>query len=636
MTTEREIRALRRVVGANTGADWASVLVPDGIVQFATDPQFLGLDLFPRQGTLLKLITADVDSFTSYDHRLVEEWGTGFRVDGDSKDVFFSGERGTTPDVLDRMRWCRAHGRPWFREIVLVLGRRASKSFLVSVSCAWRVLHLIALGDPQQHYQIPADKPLVIQVFGTDQSSARRDAFGDIARLITTAPCFGPFLGSQTSTTVTLLTPAQLKAGAQPGVDEGSIVVVAAASTRTAGRGPASPLLVFDELGHVQGAGSTADSTDLYGAAVPATAQFDDALIMQSSTAWDRSGQLWSSYENALQVDAETRQAKHPDTLVVQLESPALYVDHERAGEIEMWPGGPHYRDDLQPKVTYDYIERQLDLDPVRARIEWYGQFGTVSDPYLDRDRIAIAFEPLHGRVLEQQTAGALRWKHVGHADPSKSNANFGFAIGHVEEIDGLPHVFFDVIRSWSPKEFPNGIIDYLEVNDHLYSYLKAFRLRELTFDQYSSVQATQELQRRARLEGLHWQPRIYERTATAHQNQQGYELFKTALNAGLIHLPPHDLGKSELESLTLKGEKVVAPSSGPVTTKDVADAIVNVVWTHLHDRTEEIYSSLAGLRPRGSQPGGLPNPGSPHQQLSEFGRRQRYAMTQAAIRRIR
>jgi hypothetical protein len=313
-----------------------------------------------------------------------------------------------------------------------------------------------------------------------------------------------------------------------------------------------------------------------------------------------------------------------------------LYVDHDRAGEIPMWPGGPHYRNGLKPKVTDDHIERQLELDPARARIEWYGQFGTVSDPYLDRDRIAVAFSPFQGRVLEQQTAGTFQWRYVGHADPSKSNANFGFAIGHVEEIDGGPHVFFDKIHSWNPRDFPGGIIDYFDVNNDVYSDIQAFHLVEVTFDQYSSVQTIQDLQRRARLEGLHWNPRIYERTATADQNQKSYELFKTALNAGLIHFPPHDLARAELESLILKGEKVVAPSSGPITSKDVADALANVVWTLLHNRTDEIFSALSGLPLWGSQPGGLLTPGSPHQQLSDFGRIQRYARSQTAIRRLR
>ncbi|MEX2374899.1 MAG: hypothetical protein WD942_04830 [Dehalococcoidia bacterium] len=630
MPTEREITRLRRTVGISGHSDIPQLDLPAGIVQFVTG--LLGERLSPRQGTLLKMMTCDLDALTDYDLAVIKEWGAGFGLDGDGVDLAFRGERGTTPDVLDRMRWCRAQGRSTFHEVVLVLGRRGSKSLLTSFMCVWQLWKLLAMEDPQGHYQMPAGKRLTVLVFSVDQGSARRDAFGDILRLLTSAACFKPFLGAQTTTAMSLLTPVQLRAGARPGLDEGSIVITAAASTGTAGRGPASPVVWFDEIAHAQGAGSTVDSTDLYGSTLHATAQFHDALIVQSSTPWEMSGQLYLSYRKALRVDTETRTATHPGMLMVQLESPALYVDHERAAEIEMWPGGPHYPAGLTPKITYQYIEEQHGIDPHRARVELYAQFGAVADPYLLTDRVAFIYE---GRRLVQQDAGTLSHRYVGHADPSKSNANFGFAIGHLEFDDqGFPHVIFDLIRHWDPATFPDGTINYFEVNEQIYSYIRAFRIAELTFDQYSSVEAIQGLQNRAFIDGLEWRPQIYERTATVAQNRRAYELFKTAVNAGLIHAPPHDLARRELEHLTLQGDKVVAPTSGPVRTKDLADALVNVTWTLLHERTDQIFGRLGGVTPSGSLPGGIPLANDPRAQLSSFGRRRAHAARQEAIRR--
>lgn len=632
MTTEREIGRLRRAAGIAGGASAPQVALPDGIVQFATDPHFLGVDLFPRQGTLLKMMTLDFESFTDFDFSVVDNWASGFVLDGEGSELAFRGDRGTTPDVSNRMTWCRDAGYPWFREMVLVLGRRASKSFLVSIMVAWRVWRLLALKDPQAHYQMPPLKTLLIEVFGTDQAAVRRDAYGDVERLLSSAACFKPFLGAQTSTSISLLTPSQLEAGARSRVDEGSIQIAAVASTSTAGRGPAVPMLWFDESAHALGAGSTADSVDLYGSASPATAQFPDALIVHSSTPWETSGQLYVSYQEALEVNPQTRTATRPEVLVVQLESPALYLDYERAGKIPMWPSGPCYRQGLKPKITYEFIEKKMATDPVTARVEWYAQFGTVVNPYLLLDRVAACFTPHQGQVLEQETRGKLGNYYVGHADPSKSNANFGFAIGHLEDDRG-PHVFIDVLRSWNPDQFSGGIIDYLEVNEEIYSDVKKFLLRTLTFDQYSSTQTIQDLQRRARLEGLWWRPQIYERTATASQNQSAYELFKTVVNAGLLHMPPHALARAELEHLTVKGDRVVAPASGPVRTKDLADAIVNVVWTLLHERTDEVFAALAGLPPSGSQPGGLPLAGTPQYELSNFGKRAAFRARQSRYR---
>lgn len=69
MTSPQEIRRLKKAAAKRRSvpSDMPSPRVPDGIVQFATDPEFLGCDLFPRQGTLLKLMTQDTANFTDFD-----------------------------------------------------------------------------------------------------------------------------------------------------------------------------------------------------------------------------------------------------------------------------------------------------------------------------------------------------------------------------------------------------------------------------------------------------------------------------------------------------------------------------------------------------------------------------------------
>jgi hypothetical protein len=315
---------------------------------------------------------------------------------------------------------------------------------------AWRVWRLLALQDPQAHYQMPPRKTLLIEVFGTDQAAVRRDAYGDVERLLSSAACFKPFLGAQTSSSISLLTPAQLEGGARPRVNQGSIQIAAVASTSTV------PMLWFDESAHARGAGSTVDSIGLYGSASPASAQFPDSLIVHSSTPWETSGQLYVSYQEGLEVDSRTRTAMSPEMLVVQLESPALYLDYYRAGSIPMWPAGPSYCEGLRPKITDDVIERKMATDPVSAKVEWYGQFGTVANPYLLLDRVADIFAPFNDRLLVQETQGKLGSYYVAHVDPSRSNANFGFAIGHLDDDErGIPPVIFDVLEGGLRTSFP-------------------------------------------------------------------------------------------------------------------------------------------------------------------------------------
>ena len=71
----------------------------------------------------------------------------------------------------------------------------------------------------------------------------------------------------------------------------------------------------------------------------------------------------------------------------------------------------------------------------------------------------------------------------------------------------------------------------------------------------------------------------VFERTATAPINWRTAETMKTALSLNLVHAPFHEL--FELECLflrKLKGDKVDHPDTGPVTTKDVYDAVSIVI----------------------------------------------------------
>ena len=443
------------------------------------------------------------------------------------------------------------------------------------------------------------------------------------------AECFKPFLGASTSIMLTILTRAQLESGARPGVDVGTIQIMAAPTTATSGRGPAVIGIVFDEIAHVQGAGSTADSIPVFNQMTPAAGQFEtDALIIQISTPWEKTGQFYLSYCNTREVRTDDLKAASPNMFMVQQSSTGLYKDWDRAGQIPMWPGGPTFRSGLRPKITTAFVDDEYRRDPESADTEYGGQFRANRHPYLSQIAIDGLFGPYQGVVLEPQSRGQLQGWYVAHGDPSRSNANFGFGIGHVEDdTNRYPHVIFDLVKAWLPGDFHNGVINYLDVNDEIFEYIKVFHLREVTFDQYSSVEPIQLLESKCRAAGLWWQPRIYERTATAAHNLRATEIFKTAVNAGLVHAPPHPLARAELEHLTREGDRIVAPTSGLVKTKDVADAMINVVYNLLHERTDDIFAALSGVQLRGSLPGGIPPRSEekyspdPHQQLSDFGR---------------
>ena len=98
-------------------------------------------------------------------------------------------------------------------------------------------------------------------------------------------------------------------------------------------------------------------------------------------------------------------------------------------------------------------------------------------DAYLSEDRIADIFKPFTlreeegERVLEMQQKGRTDITYKMHGDPSKSGANFGLSIAHVEYDDeGWPHVIFDHIKAWQPQDFPDNRneMDYRKIEKEL------------------------------------------------------------------------------------------------------------------------------------------------------------------------
>src|SRR5207248_5641497 len=97
---------------------------------------------------------------------------------------------------------------------------------------------------------------------------------------------------------------------------------------------------------------------------------------------------------------------------------------------------------------------------------------------------------------------------------------------------------------------------------------------------------------------GLLGRPIPTERTATAPHNFVVAETFKTALAAGLVHIPYHELAEGELRALEMIGGRVDHPRSGPITTSDIADCLMEVTDQLIGDDAGAlVHEDLAAVR---------------------------------------
>jgi hypothetical protein len=288
---------------------------------------------------------------------------------------------------------------------------------------------------------------------------------------------------------------------------------------------------------------------------------------------------------------------------------------------------------------TYDDDMRQLErANPDSFKVERRSIWAESLDAYLNPDRVADIFRPWNGETLFVQKGGILSQTYAAHGDPATSNKRFGWSLAHrvwVPKIDengkdtgdGMYHVVFGNIRCWEPADYPDHILDYEDgVMPEIWEDVKNFLPEEVSFDQFNVPATIGWLRKRLSKEQLPKAVKVREVTRTAQLNWKHYELFKSAINMGLVHAPMFLSEKdedgnfkvnyasseveNELKFLEEKNGKVNHPSTGPVQTKDIADTMCEVVVqligkqmaTFLGQELDAL--SLTGSAQMGTDPG--------------------------------
>jgi hypothetical protein len=588
-------------------------LVVPRVGEFVLSPDYLNLKrLYPRQLTFLKVLFLELDGLTEFDRRTIAQWSTGFElVEGPDGLRRYVGGYGTPPDVLERAQRCRDEGCPWFHEVVMPTGRRASKSLLMALTCLYQLWWFLARPEgPQEFFHVAPTKRLNIAIFSGKKDQARANLWRDIVEIARDAPCFQPFIARKSDDTLLLYSPTQLRDGNRPDPDRASLEVVAREASRTAGRGPASLALFFDEMAYMVPTGASRGADEIFTAAAPATMQFRGfGFIGQVSSPWQRSGRFHDNYQDALRVDTEGT-ALYPDTLVLQVPSWDLYEDWEltRSGLLTYPEGSPFPSLD-DAIITEAQLHRERVDRPDSFGPEYGAQWAQVLNAYLEGRYVTRLFEPWRGQRLTMRSAGQRDIEYHAHVDPSRSGANFAVVVAHAEADDaGVTHVVVDLIKVWRPRDFPpNFEINYVAVEAELFHLIEAFNLRTLTFDQWNSAGAIDHLRARVREAGFWWRTDIDEHTATQHTNWAEAENFKTALINHVVHAPYDELAEQELASLQWDGHQKVHPSPvGPCTTSDTSDCLF--VLTHrLLGGLYDPFRALSQTTLHAGYPGGIP-----------------------------
>lgn len=638
----------------------------DSIVDFAVHRSFCGMDLYPRQLTLLKLIYLETDQMTWYDEDTINSWAESF------KDPV--NPMGIQPDIWDRVKYLRENGYHHFPHIQMVMGRRASKGIIGGIIGAERLAYFYSLDDWQRHFGIVPNAVGELTVVATTQGQAAKRQFADIRRTVEACAYLQPHIVGSKYTEFSVRTPAderhiaEMAAMGTPMDREfASLYCVASAAVSTGQRGGSGFMNAYDEFAHViTGTGSSKTDTELYNAFQPSLDQFGiHKMTYIPSSPYSKIGQFYKLYQEGcvtledynkregkfvrqsfsqqfrgteveeVEDDELEVQVADPEMLIVQLPSWESYRDWDR-GDIPMRPGRTRTIKRWKRPVQYDIVgdapenkamARMREKNPEKFKVERGAQFASVEDAYLNEAMVDKIFDRPWWRDddLVPQERGKFSIAYRGHADPSRTNANFGFAIGHIEDAPCdacgwdpnhlppgtpskmrynhkckapqpghvMPHVIIDRLHVWKPADFPQHTINYLTVGRDLGDFLRKWpSMQVMSYDHYAAAFGLIDQQK---VDFPHI--RIATKQFTRAENDKRFERFKAAVNLGLIHSYKDNffddgmcLLEQELKFLQVKNGKVDCQEVGPVTTKDLTDAVMEVTVELLEEHLERWY----------------------------------------------
>ncbi len=630
-------------IAAALRAATPSVIEMPDIVTFAEHRSFVGdggPGLYPRQRTLLRLIALETERFTPYDEDIIGAWA----------ERYYAGPYrwGLQPDVMRRVEILKQRGRTHFGTVVFIGGRRGGKGHVGALLAAWQMYGLLAMDDPQARYGIAAGKHLRTLITATTHPQARDNFFADLFRLLTHGECFREHLALTTRNHVTLWTPADLRRIAELGrndqrsaLEQASIRASAVAPNASGARGSACTFLGFDEFAHsLEGTESVRTGEEVYRALVPSLGQVHpDGIVYVPTSPWTKETHAHRLYEMALEVDADG-EPRYPDIVLIHLPSWGAYED-------AFDPVAAEGRTFVSvPMAADERVEVAEDADPASYTVEYLAQWREVEAGFLNPvmvDRIFAPFCSACGmpvtddttacdlcggavRVLEEQDRGILALVYRGHADPAaKGPSNFAYVIAHTEEFitaegETWFHVIVDRIQVYRAGDYPDHVFPYDRIEEAIVADVMGFRTLEVfSLDQFSIMAIMPHLRDRLRMAGH--AAVVKEVTFTKSSNPEREYTFKAAISRGWVHSFRDRFGpqgrsllEAELKSLKLKGERVVAPTGGPIRTDDVADSLMVLVDELLKEQlrrrpmNSRLTPPLVAGAPGGYHTGGVAN----------------------------
>lgn len=546
------------------------------IITFCDDSRYLALldqqpplELWPMQKIVLKLFYRGSEGNEHI--KLTEDEIEVLREISKTEDLDYNEKQGGFGQIIDKYE-----RETQFSTLLLVMGRRSSKTLMTSIIAAYEAYKLLEKpdGNPQAFYKMAANKPICILNVAASEKQAYDPLFIGIQNLIASAPYFEDKINNASSKKgeLHLLTSEDKRENARREAKgnkimlEGSVVLKSGHSNSRTQRGQAIIAVLFDEFAHFLDSSGANSGDKAYNALEPSVKQFQDPegrvhgrIVLLSDPA-GRDGMFWTLFQMA----EETRENEQGE----------MYYPYDQYLAIQL----PTWRMNPSPAFSRAALEPAFRSDPIAAQASYGAKFlEALGSRFFDESRLDQCIHPA-GTAAQ---VGDPKFIYHIHLDPAKSAHNYALAMTHVQTFtapngEQRRKVFLDLIKYWRPTG--DGPINIDHIEKFIRDLCRRFRVGSVTFDQFQSTQTIQRL----KLSGIN----AYETLFTPTYEREIYGELRTLINQGDIQLYPDPqlIGEMRfLQQKVLRDKFEIKPDkNSPFPFDDCCDALAGSTYVAL------------------------------------------------------
>lgn len=442
-------------------------------------------------------------------------------------------------------------------ELVLIIGRRGTKSSMASWIAAYESYKLLKTYHPQKYYNMLSDAEIHLTCIATAEDQANL-MFRQILGHFSQCEYFHRYMNKPTADKVYIRSRRDLEKYGEEG--KASIVVKSAPCSARALRGAGNILVIQDEQAHFVDEVTQSNKSDkaVYDAMTPSVAQFGmDGKIINISSPLNKSGVLWDLYNKALSGSEN----------ILMIQAPTWEINNT---------------------IHSNFLKGRYQADPIVYDCEFGAQFSDRVKSWIPEEYLRKVIHP----TLSAKPFGKSKTPHFMGLDIGFKDDGTAIAISHVEsvrdEVTGelVDKIELDFVESRYPGEPPYENLDVLDfelLSEWIKELCDRFYIAKGLIDQHSGIMVAQNLARK----GLQQFDLVYHTRQFNSDLYQNFMMLCIDQKVRLYNDKPSENEDSELIDELLKlqvhqfSKNVISVEAPKIKGyhDDKSDALMRSVW---------------------------------------------------------